>query len=118
MARGYVPDRGDIVWLHFDPQTGHEQQGRRPALVMSPAIYNRKSGLALVCPITKAVKGYPFEVLLPEDMEVDGAVLADQVKSLDWRARRARRLCAVPGIVVEETTARILALVVADAGRN
>jgi len=85
----YVPDRGDLVWLQFNPQTGHEQGGRRPALVISPQAYNGKVGLALMCPVTSKAKGYPFEVPLPEDTKVSGVILADQIKSLDWQARRA-----------------------------
>ena len=89
MPRRYVPQRGDIVWLSFQPQTGREQAGRRPALVLSPAAYNAKVGLGLFCPITSRVKGYPFEVAIPPGLAVSGVVLADQVRSLDWRARRA-----------------------------
>ena len=111
MASRYVPERGDIVWLRFDPQAGHEQSGRRPALVISPLAYNRKVGLALLCPVTSQVKGYPFEVLLPPGLEAKGAVLSDQLKSLDWRARKAKLLCKVPSAILEETVARILALV-------
>ena len=111
MAAAYTPDRGDIVWLHFNPQAGHEQAGRRPALVISPKAYNRKVGLALCCPITSRIKGYPFEVPLPEELEVNGAVLSDQIKSLDWRSRKASRLCRAPADLLEETTAKILALV-------
>ncbi len=111
MARGYVPERGEIVWLLFNPQAGHEQSGRRPALVISPRAYNRKVGLALFCPVTSHVKGYPFEVLLPPGLEARGAILSDQLKSLDWRARKATLLCVVPPEVLEETLARILALV-------
>jgi len=85
-----APDRGDVVWLDFTPQAGHEQAGRRPGVVLSPAAYNRKVGLALVCPITTQAKGYPFEVAIPADRVVAGVVLADQVKSVDWRARRAK----------------------------
>ena len=85
----FVPDVRDVVWLTFDPQAGHEQSGRRPALVVSPASYNRKSGLALVCPVTSQIKAYPFEVELPAGIGVTGAVLVDQIKSLDWRARHA-----------------------------
>jgi mRNA interferase MazF len=88
-ATGSVVRRGDIVWLSFTPQVGHERAGRRPALVLSPSAYNRKVGLALFCPITSRVKGYPFEVSIPEGLAVTGVVLADQVKSLDWRARQA-----------------------------
>lgn len=110
MARRYVPGRGDVVWLEFDPQAGHEQAGRRPALVVSPEAYNGKVGLALLCPITTRVKGYPFEVLFPPDSRVDGAVLADQVKSLDWRARRAHRFAVAPESVVEQVLGKIHAL--------
>ena len=111
MPRSYVPERGDIVWLQFDPQAGHEQAGNRPALVLSPGAYNRRVGLALFCPVTSQVKDYPFEVVLPPGLEVKGAILSDQVKSLDWRVRQATRVCKVPGNVLEETVARVLALV-------
>ncbi len=111
MATGYIPDRGEIVWLVFNPRKEHEQAGRRPALVMSPKSYNGKAGLALFCPITSRVKGYPFEVRLPDDLEVDGAVLCDQLKSLDWKSRRARRICPAPADVLDEATAKILALI-------
>lgn len=87
MVASYTPDRGDIVWLDFNPQLGHEQAGTRPALVISPSSYNDKSGLMLVCPITSKVKGYPFEVRIITK-KIDGAILADQVRSLDWRARQ------------------------------
>lgn len=107
----YAPDRGDIVWLYFNPQAGHEQAGRRPALVISPKAYNRKVGLALFCPITSNVKGYPFEVEIPKGSKAQGAVLCDQIKSLDWRVRRAERFCPAPAGVVEEATAKILAIV-------
>ena len=110
MSSGYVPRRGDLVWLAFTPQAGHEQAGTRPALVLSPREYNRKVGLALVCPITSQVKGYPFEVVLPPDCEIQGAVLADQVKSLDYRVRRARFVEPAPAAVVEDVTARMLVL--------
>ena len=111
MARTYVPDRGDIVWLQFDPRVGHEQSGRRPAFVVSPRAYNRKVGLAVFCPVTSKVKGYPFEVPLPEGGKASGAVLSDQLKSLDWRARKAIRFDRATEEVVQEVTARILALV-------
>lgn len=86
--RAYSPDRGDIVWIDFSPQAGHEQSGRRPALVVSPGTYNKKVGLAILCPITSQVKGYPFEVMLPVGLPIQGVVLSDQAKSFDWRARR------------------------------
>ena len=107
----YVPSRGDLIWLQFNPQAGHEQAGHRPALVISPSSYNRRVGLAVCCPITSQVKGYPFEVLLPEGLGVEGAILSDQIKSLDWRVRRAERFCPAPAEVIEEATAKILALV-------
>jgi mRNA interferase MazF len=111
VARDYVPDRGDIVWLQFDPQAGHEQAGRRPAFVVSPRAYNRKLGLALFCPISSRVKGYPFEVVLSEGGKVRGAILSDQLKSLDWRARKASRFDRASDDVVQEVTGLILTLV-------
>ena len=116
MARRYVPERGDIVWLQFNPQVGHEQAGIRPTLVISPKIYNRKAGLGLFCPITSQVKGYPFEVLLPEGLEITGVILCDQIKSLDWRVRKAKRFARAPKEVVREVLAKILALVGDDSG--
>jgi len=107
----YIPAQGDIVWLQFNPQAGHEEAGRRPALVISPKEYNRKVGLALFCPVTSQVKGYPFEVLLPSGLAASGAVLSDQVKSLDWRVRKAKRLCTAPKEVVEEALGKILTLI-------
>jgi mRNA interferase MazF len=107
----YVPERGDIAWLQFSPQAGHEQAGTRPALVISPRAYNRKVGLALFCPITSQVKEYPFEVLLPPDLEVKGAVLSDQIKSLDWQVRRARHACTVPPAILDDVVGRVLALI-------
>jgi len=110
----HVPERGDLVWLEFNPQAGSEQAGHRPALVISPRSYNRKVGLAVVCPITSRVKGYPFEVELPQGIEAQGAILCDQLKSLDWRARSATYFGSVPDAVMEEVTARILTLVDPD----
>ena len=110
MARSYTPERGDIIWLSFAPQAGHEQAGRRPALVLSPASYNRKVGLGLFCPITSSVKGYPFEVPLPTSLPVSGVVLSDQVKSLDWRARRAEFAARLPATLLAEVLGRIGAL--------
>ena len=117
MARRYVPERGDIVWLQFNPQTGHEQAGHRPALVVSPRAYNARVGLALFCPVTAQVKGYPFEVILPAGLAAQGAVLSDQIKSLDWRERKAKRVCTVPAEILEETVALILALVDPERAR-
>ena len=106
----YIPERGDAVWLTFDPQAGHEQAGRRPALVLSPATYNGRVGLALVCPITNQAKGYPFEVPLPEGLGITGVVGADQVKSLDWRARKVSRIGVVPDEVLTEVVRRLQTL--------
>ncbi|HSQ24464.1 MAG TPA: endoribonuclease MazF [Pyrinomonadaceae bacterium] len=107
----YVPDRGDAVWLNFNPQTGHEQMGRRPALVLSPAAYNRKVGLAVFCPITTQIKGYPFEVLIPHGLKVSGAVLSDQVKSLDWKARDTKFIVRVPKVVTDEVLKKLRTLI-------
>jgi len=109
-TKSYVPDRGDLVWITQAPQAGHEQAGRRPALVLSPASYNGKVGLALVCPVTSQVKGYPFEVPLPEGLPVSGVVLADQVKSLDWKARQAAAIGKVPEEIVTGVLSRLQTL--------
>lgn len=109
MSRRYVPEAGDIVWLHFNPQAGHEQAGHRPALVVSPAAYNGKTGLMLCCPMTTQIKGYPFEVLIAGDRP--GAVLADQVKSLDWVARKASHKGEVSTTELAEVRAKLLALI-------
>ena len=105
-----MPDRGDVVWLNFTPQAGHEQAGHRPALVLSPAIYNGKTGLMLCCPVTSQVKGYPFEVALDKHSGAAGVVLADQVKSVDWRARQASRKGHASADVVEQALVRVRAL--------
>lgn len=110
----YVPERGDAVWITLDPQEGHEQAGRRPALVLSPAAYNGRVGLALLCPITNQAKGYPFEVPLPAGLPITGVVGADQVKSLDWRARKASWIGTVPDEVIAEVIRRLQALLAAD----
>ncbi|MGB6338891.1 MAG: endoribonuclease MazF, partial [Candidatus Aminicenantaceae bacterium] len=106
-----IPDRGDIVWLEFNPQAGYEQAGHRPALVVSPKTYNEKVGLALFCPVTSNVKGYPFEVVLPEKYKVSGAILSDQIKSLDWQVRKAKWMASAPKEVLEEVLAKILTLI-------
>lgn len=105
-----APDRGDVVWITLAPQAGHEQAGRRPAVVLSPANYNGKVGLALMCPITSRIKGYPFEVIVPDGLPITGAILSDQVKSLDWRARQAERICTLPQPVVTEALQKLGAL--------
>lgn len=106
-----APERGDLVWIDFDPQSGREQAGRRPALVLTPAAYNRLVGLAVFCPVTNQAKGYPFETALPPGLRVEGVVLADHVRSLDWRARRADFICAAPAEVVEHVAAKVQALI-------
>lgn len=105
--RARAPDRGDVVWISLDPRTGHKHQGRRPAIVLSPLSYNRKVGLAIMCPITSAVKGYPFEVAIPEGLGVSGVVLADRVENLDWRGRQAEVREKLPPEVTEEVLAKL-----------
>ena len=109
MARGAVPDAGDIAWLAFSPQAGHEQAGMRPALVLSPSAYNRKTSMMICCPMTSQIKGYPFEVVVSQNPP--SAVLSDQVKSVDWRARRAARKGRVSEAVLAEVRAKICALI-------
>ena len=106
----YVPQRGDVIWITLNPQVGREQAGRRPALVLSPASYNEKVGLAIVCPITSQQKGYPFEVLVPPDLPVKGVVLADHVRSLDWQGRAAQHICTLPQPTIEEVLGKLQAL--------
>jgi mRNA interferase MazF len=115
MPSRYVPERGDIVWLQFAPQVGHEQAGLRPALVISPRAYNAKVGLAIFCPITSQVKGYPFEVVLPPGEKVKGAVLSDQVKSLDWKARHAKLFARASKPSIDAVLAKLNTLIGADA---
>lgn len=110
VTRGYVPDAGDLVWLTFDPQAGHEQRGRRPALILSPRAYNSKARLAIGCPITTHVKGYPFEVPLPSGGGVTGVVLADHVKNLDWQARRVEFAAKAPSELVTDVRERLRVL--------
>ena len=110
MPARYCPKRGDVVWLSLSPQAGHDQSGRRPAVVLSPELYNRKVGLALFCPITNRAKGYPFEVAIPDGLKASGVVLSDQLKSLNWRARKALFLCSLPRPTVSEVLGKIGAL--------
>jgi mRNA interferase MazF len=95
-STNYIPATGDVVWITLNPQIGHEQAGRRPAVVLSPKNYNSKTGLAILCPVTSQIKGYPFEVLLPDGLPISGAVLSDQVKSLDWRQRKVELIFVLP----------------------
>lgn len=106
----YVPERGDAVWLDFNPQSGHEQAGHRPAICVSPSSYNKKVGLALFCPITSQIKGYPFEVSIPKNLRVSGVVLSDQIKNLDWRARNIAFIAKLPNTVLAETLKKVRTL--------
>jgi len=106
----YVPNRGDVVWMEFDPCVGHEQRGHRPALVLSTQEFNSKTHFAVVCPITNQVKGYPFEVAIPKGFDVKGVFLTDQVRSLDWQARKASFVCRLPHEVVERVLAYVEAI--------
>ena len=107
MDSSYIPNRGDIVWIDMMPQAGHEQSGRRPAIVLSPVSYNETVGLGLFCPITSRRKGRAFEVDIPAGLEVSGVILSDQVRSLDWKVRRAEFLCEVPAATVFDVLAKL-----------
>jgi mRNA interferase MazF len=107
MSKAYIPKKGDIIWINFNPQSGREQMGRRPALVVSPNIYNRKVGLIIVCPITTKIKNYPFEVKIPDTLIISGVVLSDQVKSLDYQTREAEFVCKIPS----ETLAEVIMMI-------
>jgi len=107
MAAAYCPKRGDVVWISFNPQAGHEQAGHRPALVLSPESYNRKVGLAILCPVTNQIKGYPFEVIIPPGVKASGAVLSDQVKSMDWKVRGASLLYSLPETTVRQVLNKV-----------
>lgn len=106
----YVPERGDLAWLNFNPQVGHEQAGHRPALILSPKVYNAKSGLAIVCPVTNQIKGYPFEVHLPDGLDVTGVILADQVKNISWKGRNAAFICRVPDSLIQDVIHKLYVL--------
>ena len=108
--KAYIPDRGDIVWVNFNPQKGHEQANKRPAIILSPKIYNAKTSLALVCPITSVKKGYPFEVTLPKETSVSGVILSDQVKNLDWKKRNIEFICKLDNQSVDEVLQRLYTL--------
>ncbi len=109
-AKSYVPDRGDIVWISLHPQAGREQGGRRPCLVLSPALYNRKTSLAVMCPITNQAKGYSFEVQLPAGLQTTGVILADHIKSLDWQVRKVEFHETIAASIVRETLDMTMAL--------
>jgi mRNA interferase MazF len=102
-----IPDRGDLVWVSIQPRAANAQSVRRPALVVSPQRYNERAGLALMCAVSGAPTGYPFEVALPEGLPVSGVVLADHLRSADWRARKASLVCRVPAKVVADVLAKL-----------
>jgi mRNA interferase MazF len=110
MVKNYVPEKGDIVWLNFNPQTGHEQMGRRPAIVISPVEYNKKVGLGLFCPITSKEKGYPFEVRI-ENKKINGVVLSDQIKSLDWNIREVEFIIKAKSNEIDDVINKIKAII-------
>lgn len=110
MVTSYVPERRDVVWLNFNPQAGHEQAGRRPAFILSPRAYNQKTSLALCCPITSKQKGYPFEVVIPENDKVTGVILADQVRNLDWKERDASFLTSLAQDIYDDVVAKLSSL--------
>lgn len=103
----YIPTRGDVVWINFNPQAGHEQSGRRPALILSPKNYNSKVGLGILCPITSKRKGYPFEVQIPEGLPISGVILSDQAKSMDWKIRNTEFICKLDNQSVEQVLQRL-----------
>lgn len=107
VIENYIPDRGDLVWLQFNLQSGHKQSGKRPALVLSPAQYNGKVGLAIFCPVTSKAKGYPLEVVIPQDLPIEGVILSDQIKSLDWQSRQVKFICRVPKETLDEVLSRV-----------
>lgn len=107
----YIPARGDVIWLSFNPQSGHEQSGHRPAIVITPREYNEKVGLALCCPITSKIKDYPFEVRINIQGKIEGVILSDQVKSLDWQERQARYIAAAPKDALDETIEKMNLLI-------
>jgi mRNA interferase MazF len=110
VEKPYSPDRGDIAWINLDPTLGREQQKRRPALILTPKSYNLKTSLALIVPITSKVKGYSFEVALPSDLSIQGVILSDQIRSIDWRSRDARHIVTAPISLINSVRAKQKAL--------
>jgi mRNA interferase MazF len=106
-SAAYVPERGDIIWINLNPQSGHEQSGRRPAVVLSPKSYNEKTGLTILCPVTGKIKGYPFEVIIPDGFSINGSILSDQVKSLDWRTRNAEYIFSLPEEIISSVLKKL-----------
>ena len=107
----YCPDKGEVIWLDLDPQAGHEQAGRRPVFVLSPKAYNSKTGLAMVCPITNQTKNYAFEVFVPEGFKVNGVILSDHIKTLDWKIRKSSKICRLPVSTFENVKENIFSLI-------
>jgi mRNA interferase MazF len=107
----FVPDRGDVVWIDFDPQSGREQAGLRPALILTPAAFNKSTDLAIACPVTPRVRGIPSETRVPEGLPVHGVILTQHVRSLDWRSRRARFACRVPTTIVDDVVMKVRTLI-------
>jgi mRNA interferase MazF len=103
----YVPNRGDLIWIQFSPHSGHEQGGRRPGLVLSQTAYNSKTGLAMICPITSRHKGHPYDVVLPDNLQITGVVMADHAKSLDWVTRQAVFICEAPPELLDEVLGKL-----------
>lgn len=103
----YIPNKGDIVWLNFTPQSGHEQKGRRPAITLSTYEYNSKTYLGLFCPITSKVKNYPFEISLEDTLEIQGVILSDQIKSLDWKVREAEFICKASSSILNNVLSKV-----------
>jgi mRNA interferase MazF len=103
----YIPERGDAIWISFNPQAGHEQAGHRPALVLSLSTYNSKTSLCLLCPITSQVKNYPFEVVIPDNPAIKGVILSDQIKSLDWQARKAQFITKLPDLTMAQVLKKL-----------
>ena len=110
VAGKYTPQKGDLIWLNFTPQSGHEQAGKRPAIVLSPQTYNRKTGLIITCPITSKIKGYPFEVEI-RGSKINGVILSDQVKSLDWKSRQAEFIEKAPQETLHEVQSKLIVLI-------
>lgn len=111
MSDRFIPDRADVIRISLDPRAGHEQSGRRPVLVLSPAAYNDKVGLAILCPITNQIKGYPFEVEIPSGLTISGVILSDQVKCLDWKVRKAEFICQLPPEITTEAQKKLGTLI-------
>jgi mRNA interferase MazF len=112
VRRAYIPDRGDFIWVNLNPRRGHEQSGCRPALVLSPKSYNRKVGLCVICPATRSAKGYAFEAVYTQPDRTESVVLADHVRSIDWRVREISKIARVPDAVLNDVVAKLYSLII------